>query len=194
MLDTRGRRNADFIINFIADIFIKLKFTPNNVTVLALFVGVSSGILVYFDQYILAAIVLWISGLFDAVDGAVARKTKKSSLIGTLMDITFDRIVEISIILAFALKFPSSLLSLLLLAFSIILSMTIFLTVGALSENNGKKTFRYQAGLMERTEAFVLFTVMMLLPKYLTIIAFIFAGLIVFTAIQRFIEAYKLLK
>ncbi|MGL5066488.1 MAG: CDP-alcohol phosphatidyltransferase family protein [Sarcina sp.] len=194
MLDTRGRRNVDFIINFIADIFIKLKFTPNNVTLLALLVGISSGVLIYFGYYILAIIVLWISGLFDAVDGAVARKIKKSSLIGTLMDITFDRIVEISIILAFALKFPSSLLSLLVLVFSIILSMTIFLTVGALSENNGKKTFRYQAGLMERTEAFVLFTLMMLLPKYLTIIAFIFAGLIVFTAIQRFLEAYKLLK
>lgn len=165
MLDTRGRKNADFIINFIADIFIKLKFTPNNVTVIALLVGVLSASLIYFEQYFLAIIMLWLSGLLDSVDGAVARKTKNSSLIGTLMDITFDRVVEVSIILAFALKFPNSLLSLLLLAFSIILSMTIFLTVGALSDNNGKKTFRYQAGLIERTEAFVLFTVMMLVPS-----------------------------
>ncbi|WP_297517997.1 CDP-alcohol phosphatidyltransferase family protein [uncultured Clostridium sp.] len=193
MLDTRGRRNVDFIIDFIATIFIKLKFTANNVTVFALIVGLLSSVLIYFQYYILAVILLWISGALDAVDGAVARKTKHSSLFGTLMDITFDRIVEIGIIFALGLKFTDSLLSLLLLAFSIILSMTIFLTVGALSQNDGIKTFRYQAGLVERTEAFILFSVMILFTSHLTVIAFVFAGLIFITAMQRFYEAYKLL-
>ena len=43
--------------------------------------------------------------------------------------------------------------------------MTIFLTVGALAQNNGMKSFRYQAGLAERSEGFICFSFMILLSS-----------------------------
>jgi archaetidylinositol phosphate synthase len=110
------------------------------------------------------------------------------------MDITFDRLVELGVILAIALKYPQYRLELLFLTAAIILSMTIFLTVGALSQNKGSKSFYYQAGVAERTEGFIFFTLMILIPNHLALISNIFAMLIVITALQRMIEARRILK
>lgn len=57
------------------------------------------------------------------------------------MDVTFDRIVEVSVILGVAFLHPDITWALLLLSVSIIISMTIFLTVGAVSEKQGMKSF-----------------------------------------------------
>jgi phosphatidylglycerophosphate synthase len=129
----------------------------------------------------------------DAVDGTIAR-LKGSSLFGALMDITFDRIVEIGIILVLAVKYPENNFLFLLLASSIIISMTIFLTVGTLSAKISEKSFYYQAGLAERTEGFIFFTGMILFPQYIKIIVIIFILIIIFTAVQRMAEAKKILK
>ena len=75
----------------------------------------------------------------------------------------------------------------------ILMSMTIFLTVGALSEKKGVKSFYYQAGVAERSEGFIFFSLMILIPSYLGIITNIFSILIIITAIQRFFEAKRLL-
>ncbi|RDY66633.1 CDP-alcohol phosphatidyltransferase family protein, partial [Halobacillus trueperi] len=56
---------------------------------------------------------------------------------------------------------------LLLLSTSIIVSITIFLVVGAVSEKAGIKSFYYQAGVAERTEGFLLFSLMILFPQFL---------------------------
>ena len=73
------------------------------------------------------------------------------------------------------------------------MSMAIFLTVGACTEKKGMKSFYYQAGVAERSEGFILFSLMILLPEYLGIITNIFSILVLFTAGQRFFEAKKIL-
>lgn len=193
MLDTHARKYVNPIIESGAEFFLKLKLTPNQVTLLALFTGLATSIFVYFDMNILAVIVLWFSGYLDAVDGSMARKSRQSSSVGTLMDITFDRIVEISMILVIGIKFIDVRMNLIVLAVSILMSMTIFLTVGALTEKKGMKSFYYQAGVAERSEGFILFSMMILFPGYLKIIVNIFAVLVLFTAYQRFFEAKKIL-
>lgn len=76
---------------------------------------------------------------------------------------------------------------------SIVLSMTIFLTVGALTDNKGMKSFYYQAGLAERTEGFILFSFMILMPDLLWWTTGLFVIIELFTALQRFMEARKVL-
>ncbi|HBV67351.1 MAG TPA: CDP-alcohol phosphatidyltransferase family protein, partial [Clostridiales bacterium] len=58
----------------------------------------------------------------------------------------------------------------------------------------GKKSFHYQAGLMERTEGFFMFTLMILLNIYMRQITFIYALLIAFTVFQRLKESIKILE
>ncbi|BCJ86282.1 hypothetical protein [Effusibacillus dendaii] len=108
-----------------------------------------------------------------------------------MLDITFDRIVELSVIIGVAAKYPQVQFWLLLLTAGIVFSMTVFLTVGALSEKKGVKSFYYQAGLAERTEGFILFPIMMLFPAWLLITTKIFVFVEIFTAIQRMWEAKR---
>lgn len=193
MLDTHGRKYVDPIINCGANFFIKLNLTANNVTVIALLLGILTSVFIYIDMNILAVITLWISGYLDAVDGSMARKTKTTSLFGTLMDITFDRIVETSIILSLAMRYSNARINFIVLLICIIISMTIFLTVGALVEKKGMKSFYYQAGVAERSEGFLMFSLMILVPNYIVIFTNLFSAIIFITIIQRIIEAKKIL-
>lgn len=193
MLDTHGRKYVQPVIEGTASILLKWKLSANQVTGIAFLIGVSSGLFIYLSQPLLAVLVLWLSGFLDAVDGTMARKTKPSAW-GTVLDITFDRVVEISVILGLAAAFPEAQWALLLLSCSIIISMTIFLTVGALSEKQGVKSFYYQAGVAERTEGFILFSLMILLSGQLIWFTLLFFLLEMFTAFQRLFEAKRILK
>lgn len=194
MLDTNARKFVTPFIKYGANFFIKLNLNPNHITLIALITGILSSICLYFDLYLLSLLLLWLSGYLDAVDGEVARATNSMSLFGTLMDITFDRFVEICIIVVCALKYPSYTFYLLLLSCSIILCMVVFLSVGALSTKSSQKTFYYQPGIMERSETFILLSSMILFKNHVGIISIIFTILVIITTIQRFLEAYKILK
>lgn len=194
MLDTHCRKYIQPLIGVGADIAMKLGLTANGVTIIAMLLGLLSGVLVALGFNIAAVLVLWFSGYLDAVDGTIARKTKSSSPFGTVMDITFDRMVEGAVILGVAYKYIEFSFISLVLAVSIIISMTIFLTTGPLAENKGEKTFYYQAGLAERTEGFLMLSLMMLLKENAGVVINIFTGMVLFTAFQRFREAKKILK
>lgn len=192
MLDTKCRKFLQPLINIGADSFIKLGFSANKVTVIALILGVLSGGFIYLSMPITSIIFLWLSGYLDAVDGTIAR-IKGSTYFGTVMDVTFDRVVEIIIIIGVALSNPNQRLNLVILASCIILSMTIFLTTGIMSNKISDKSFYYQTGLAERTEGFVMFSFMIFFKGYLTLIISVFSIMILITAAQRFIEAKKIL-
>ena len=194
MLDTHGRKYVEPIIESVANAFINRNISANKVTVLAFVLGISSGGWMLLGEPLIATAVLWISGLLDAVDGAIARKTGTSSSWGALMDITFDRIVELSVIISLAVLYPQARLVLIMLTGSIIISMTVFLTVGALSKNTKNKAFYYQAGLAERTEGFIMSSLMMIFSNHIIIITIVYFLAILFTAGQRLKEAYELLR
>lgn len=193
MLDTHARKHVQPVVEKTSDFLLKRGFTADGVTKIAFIIGISAGVFVYFDQPFWAVFVLWVSGYLDVVDGTMARKTKPSPW-GTLLDISFDRLVEIGVLVGLALRFPDSMWVLLLLSASITIAMTVFLTVGALSDNKGMKSFYYQAGLAERTEGFILFTLMIIFSTYLTQITLVFLAVQIFTIAQRMAEAKRILK
>ena len=194
MLDTRARKAVDPLFERIAKVLLKRQFTPNTVTLLAFLVGLGAGVLLYLQLPVAAVLVLWFSGLLDAVDGTMARLSGRSSLFGAVLDVTLDRIVELGFVWALALRLPEQLLPLLGLVSCILLSMTVFLTTGMLAQNNSNKSFYYPGGLMERTEGFVFFSLMALFQGHLAVITWVFAGLILFTAAQRLRIAFRLLQ
>jgi archaetidylinositol phosphate synthase len=191
MLDTHGRRFVQPSIDRTAALLLKLGLTANQVTMIAFVIGIAASVLVYMGYSVAGVAVLWLSGYLDAVDGSMARLSKKSSPWGTVMDGTFDRLVEGGIIIALALRHPvpEVLFPLLLLAISIVFSITVFLTVGAVSEQKGYKSFYYQAGLAERTEGFILFSLMILFQEQLILWTLVFLFVEVFIGLQRFLEA-----
>lgn len=194
MLDTHARGTFDGLIGRVARGFIKMGWPPTRVTYLALAVGLAASVTFVFGYEVLAVSFLWLSGLFDAVDGSIARATGTMSKRGTFLDIVFDRIVEIGFVLSLAIVHPEARLGLLVLSCTFFLSITMFLVMGALVENDGPKTFKYQAGLVERTECFILFSLMMLFGAYIIPILLVFILMMIITLVQRFTETLGFLK
>ncbi|MFB5663973.1 CDP-alcohol phosphatidyltransferase family protein [Alteribacillus sp. HJP-4] len=193
MLDTHARKYVQPLIGKTADGLLRIGLTANQVTGISFIIGAACGPLIFYDLPAAAVVLLWLSGFLDAVDGSMARKTKTSAF-GTVMDVTFDRIVEISVILGLAFRFPDTMWALLLLSVSIIFSITVFLTVGNVSDKSDMKSFYYQAGLAERTEGFILFSFMIMFPAMLLFFTLLFFAVETFTGIQRMFEAKKILK
>ncbi|MEH7251115.1 CDP-alcohol phosphatidyltransferase family protein [Neobacillus niacini] len=196
MLDTHGRAAVQPIISKTAHFLLKRGLNANHVTYIAFFVGITASIYIFLGQPIVGVVLLWISGFLDAVDGSMARQSGSSSSWGTILDVTFDRVVEIGILIALAMRHPEPtiLFILLLLAVSIIFTMTIFLTVGALAEKESYKSFYYQPGLAERTEGFILFSLMVLFQGNLAFWTIVFIAVEIITGLQRLLEARKILK
>src|SRR5437773_11173110 len=69
--------------------------TPDVLTYAALACGVGAGALFWLDHGWLALLALAVSGLLDALDGRVARLGPGPTPWGGVLDLTFDRVVEI---------------------------------------------------------------------------------------------------
>lgn len=71
------------------------KLTPNTVTIVGLLAHVPIAILIATGFYYWAAGLLLVFGLFDALDGELARLQKKAGNAGMLLDATTDRMKEV---------------------------------------------------------------------------------------------------
>lgn len=194
MLDTKARKYLQPAFEKMADLLIYMKISANQLTEVALLFGLLAAISVYFGYNIIGVVLLWISGSLDAVDGTIARRTASSSALGTVLDILFDRVVEILVLLAIAFTNPFTGIYIAIVLSSIIISMTVFLTVGALAEKKCEKSFYYQPGLVERTEAFIMISLVVLITGFRVEILLLFAAMILFTAFQRVREATRIFK
>jgi CDP-diacylglycerol--glycerol-3-phosphate 3-phosphatidyltransferase len=68
--------------------------TPNSLTYAALALALASGVAAALSQYLLAALLLLLSGALDLLDGVVARAGRLSSRFGALLDSTADRLAD----------------------------------------------------------------------------------------------------
>ena len=69
--------------------------TPNTVTLIGFVAHVPIAYLIAMQQYVLAAVFLLIFGLFDALDGELARLQGKASSAGMVLDASTDRMKEV---------------------------------------------------------------------------------------------------
>ncbi len=192
MLDTNARKYIQPLLDAIAGASQRAGLSANALTVIGMLVGVAAAGLVAAGYFVCGFAALWLSGLIDAADGTLARLTKPSPL-GAILDITFDRVVEISIIAALAFRFTDARFELMLLAGIIAIAMSLFLSIAAAVANTSVKSFHYAPGLGERTEAFICFSLMILDHTRLTLWTWVFIAVIAFTMLQRAYHARRML-
>lgn len=192
MLDTHGRNLVRPALEAIARAAQRVGISANALTVAGMLVGVGAAALVCLGHPVLGVAVLWLSGIIDAADGTLARLTKPSPM-GAILDITFDRIVELSMITALAWIHPEARFELVVLAGIIAIAMSLFLSIGAAVQNVSAKSFHYAPGLGERTEAFIMLSLMILDSERLALWSWLFVGVIVFTMAQRLAHARHML-
>ena len=139
-----------------------------------------------------------LSFFLDTLDGSLAR-IEGTTTFGGILDIFGDRAVEVLIIIAIIsvdqinLVWPG-----IISLSSIILCITMFLLVGGIVKPNNleeaKKVIYYRSSLMERSETFIFLLLITILIPWRTILLWIFALLILITALLRFRDAYLIFK
>ncbi len=191
MLDTRARRYFQKAFDVTANFLKLINLHPNVVTIIAFILGMVAFVFLIYELPLYSLLFLWLSGIFDVLDGTVARLTGKSSKIGAYLDMLFDRMIECAIILGFYFFLPQFALSYLLFFTGMIFNFTTFVLAGALFENNGSKSMHYDIGLVERTEWFIFISVMMIFPSTVPVVLNIFNALMVITGLLRIIRIIK---
>ena len=97
MLD-RARASTRRVMRIIARALNSIfgpRLTPNMVTLIGLVMHLPIGLLIAYEQFILAAVLLVIFGLFDCLDGELARIQNRVSNAGMLLDASTDRFKEV---------------------------------------------------------------------------------------------------
>jgi CDP-diacylglycerol--glycerol-3-phosphate 3-phosphatidyltransferase len=72
----------------------KIGITPDILTIIGCVVNIGAAALVAMNNLLVGGILTLVSGLFDILDGALARYTGKSTKFGALLDSTLDRVSE----------------------------------------------------------------------------------------------------
>ncbi len=167
-----------------AAIFSGAGLRANHVTVAGAAIGTLAGIAFAYGLNAAGLAALWLSAALDAVDGTMARDLERPTAMGGVLDLTADRLVEAAVLLGIAWHRPYLGFAALTVLASWYVNITVFLAVGAALETR-EKLIRYPPGLLERTEALVFFTLLIFAGRIGIVLCYAYAGLEIWTAIQR---------
>lgn len=84
----------------IVNLLARTPLTPNAVTWLGFCINIGAAVLVVTEHLFAAGFVVLIAGLFDMLDGALARVTNRVTRFGGILDSTLDRLSEAVVLLA----------------------------------------------------------------------------------------------
>lgn len=95
----------DRLIRYIdpaAAVFARMGLSPNQLTLISLLCGIAAALLYAGQHVYLAAGMLFLSGLFDFIDGGVARISGRTSGFGAAIDWIIDKYVDCLVLIGIA--------------------------------------------------------------------------------------------
>jgi CDP-diacylglycerol--glycerol-3-phosphate 3-phosphatidyltransferase len=165
-----------------------LKITPNLLTVTGFFINLIASYCIYRRNFIAGAIIILIAGLFDMLDGTLARKMNMKTKFGGFLDSTVDRLSEGILYLGILFFYISTsnkngiILSYSAMFFSFLISYTR-------ARASGLK-IDCETGIFTRPERIIVLILGLLIDQ-LMITLIIINILSIITVIQRVIKVYK---
>ena len=185
----RVRRNAQRL----AAALIRLRVTPNQVTVAGMLITFAAAILVATGHLLAGGLVLAFSGTFDIFDGALARASNRSYPYGAFLDSSTDRLSEGAIFVGLAYHFaargaPGDRWLVLATVVALVGSFEVSY-VRARAQSLG---FTCDSGIFNRPERVVATVLGLVLGGiWLSIVISLLAALAHFTAVQRIWEVWR---
>jgi phosphatidylglycerophosphate synthase len=184
----------------LAKVFERLGISADAISLSGLIVGLASVPLIAQHHFYLALLAIALNRLFDAFDGAIARRRSPSDR-GAFIDIAFDFFFYGAVPFGFALAAPGQNgLPAAFLLLSFIGTGSSFLALSALAQKRGLKSETYPAkgiyyleGLAEGTETVACFVLMCLLPAQFPLFAWIFGAVCLLTTLLRWYRGWRLL-
>jgi CDP-diacylglycerol--glycerol-3-phosphate 3-phosphatidyltransferase len=186
---------AEYIANPIVTLVAKTPLTPNIITFIGFIITIGAGALVVTEHFLAAGALVLVAGLFDMLDGALARRTNKTTRFGAILDSTLDRISEaillISLLAVFARSglVTESILSGVALVGSLLVSY-----IRARMEGLG---IECKVGLFTRPERVIILALGLMLSQFANALLIMLAVLTFFswfTVVERMVYAWRKLK
>jgi CDP-diacylglycerol--glycerol-3-phosphate 3-phosphatidyltransferase len=102
MAGLAGARKAisNCVAQPVVNLLARTPLTPNLVSWLGFWITLGAAALIGTNHLLAAGFVVLIAGLFDMLDGALARATNKVTRFGGVLDSTLDRLSEAALLLA----------------------------------------------------------------------------------------------
>jgi phosphatidylglycerophosphate synthase len=192
MLDRQAVTLLRPAVTALARTLARSGISANRITLLGFAIGLGAALLIALGAYLPGAVLILLSRLCDALDGAVARQTQATDA-GGFLDLALDFLFYASIPLAFAVARPGdNALAAAVLLTAFIGTSSSFLAFAAFAAKRGlasldwpDKSLYFLGGLTEATETLALFLAMCLWPQHFAPLAYGFAALCAITTASR---------
>ncbi len=170
----------------------KTPVTPDAITWFGLLVAVGAAVLISTEHLFAAGFVVLVGGFFDIIDGALARKTNRTSLFGAVLDSTLDRLAEAAVLIGILVVYAreQSVTGVLLVGVAWLGSLLVSY-IRARAEALGLEC---QVGLFTRAERVVILALGLLLSQFDNALMIALAVIAVFsfvTAGQRLLHVWQ---
>jgi CDP-diacylglycerol--glycerol-3-phosphate 3-phosphatidyltransferase len=183
------RRNlAHRITEPIVGILSKSGITPNALTLINLALNIAAAYVIATGHFLLGGVLILVAGLFDILDGALARFTKQTTKFGAILDSVADRISEAAILCGLLIWYIPQGASLeIILIFVVLIGSFLVSYIRARAEGLG---WQCQVGLFTRAERVIVLAVGLLINQIFialcVLVVFVFI-----TVVQRLVYLWK---
>lgn len=186
-----ARRLLARIIDPASSVLLRAGVSPNAITVAGLLINLGVGIIVAAGNLTVAGVVFLASGLFDGLDGALARRIGITSRFGAFLDSMFDRYSEAFVLFGLLVYTGDRnlLLEQRLVYFTLVGSLLVSYA-RARAEGLG---IECKVGLLTRLERFFITSAMLIFGQ-VTIGLALLAILTNVTVLQRMLHVWRALR
>ncbi|MGB1650796.1 MAG: CDP-alcohol phosphatidyltransferase family protein, partial [Acidimicrobiales bacterium] len=189
VFDGNFRKGVDKILDPIGVLLSRIGVTANALTATGIVIAGIGSVFIGQGRLFLGFIFLILTGLPDALDGAVAKASGTSSVRGAFLDSVSDRVTDILLFCGIAWYLASNEPGrIMMLPVAVMGAAMLISYQRAKAESLG---FDAKGGIMERAERFIVLALGLLISDILIPVLWVMLILTLITAIQRFIKVWK---
>ena len=184
------RRNLAYrITDPVVRILSKSGITPNALTFINLALNIVAAYVIATGHFLLGGVLVLVAGLFDLLDGALARFTKQTTRFGAILDSVADRISEAAILCGILIWYiPQEDTSLeIVLIFVVLIGSFLVSYIRARAEGLG---WQCQVGLFTRAERVIVLAIGLLVNQIFIALC-VLAVFVFITVVQRLVYLWK---
>jgi CDP-diacylglycerol--glycerol-3-phosphate 3-phosphatidyltransferase len=176
----------------VAGVLARTGLSPNTLSWIGFTLALGAAALIITGHLLAAGLVVLVAGFFDILDGALARRIKKVTPFGGVLDSALDRLSEAAVLLAILVLYAqeAAFTPIILVSLALIGSLLVSY-VRARAEGAGLEC---RVGLFTRGERVVVLALGLLLSQFDYVLVIALAIIVVFsfvTVVQRLVYAWQ---
>ena len=189
MFDGNFRRGVDRVLDPVGVALSRIGITANALTAAGIVIASVGAIFIGQGRLFLGFVFLILTGLPDALDGAVAKASGTSSIRGAFLDSVSDRVTDILLFCGIAWYLASNEPGrIMMLPVAVMGAAMLISYQRAKAESLG---FDAKGGIMERAERFIVMALGLLISDILIPVLWVMLVLTLVTAVQRFVKVWN---